>query len=413
MNSGSLSERHRRRLPAEMLPFDEGLRRVLDGAGVLGCERVSLESALGRVLQEPLLAREPVPACDYSAMDGYALDSRALPAVPPFRLPIVGESRTGGVVPSLEPGSVCRIFTGAELPRGADAVIMQEDVEREGDHAVFSFRPAAWSHVRKRGADLEQGATALETGTRLGPGQLGLAAALDRAHVIVARRPRVTIVCTGDELRAPGSPACAGTIPDSNGVSIAALAKVAGAAPLLAPLTGDDREATRRALERALAGCDLLVTIGGVSVGDHDVVKPALEAAGAKLGFWKLAIKPGKPLVSGRAGTTRVLGLPGNPASAMVTFVLFGLPLLRALQGDRAQTPPLRRALLTEAVRQKPGRRGFLRATLSGNQVTPLANQASGAATGMAWANALIIVHEDSSGHDAGSEVSVLAFADA
>jgi molybdopterin molybdotransferase len=156
-----------------------------------------------------------------------------------------------------------------------------------------------------------------------------------------------------------------------------------------------------------------VVTVGGVSVGDYDVVKPALEAAGAELGFWKVKIKPGKPLVWGRAGRARILGLPGNPASAMVTFTLFGAPLLRALQGDRRPVPMLRSLRLTTALRQKPGRRGFYRAALSPNGVTPLANQASGAPTTMAWADALIVVHEDSSGFEAGSEVPVLVLADA
>jgi molybdopterin molybdotransferase len=395
-----------------MLSFEEALAKVLDGAGPLGSERVSLQTAHNRVLAEPLVASEPMPAFDYSAMDGYALDSRGFTSDGPWTLPVRGESRTGGDVPALEPGSACRIFTGAELPAGADCVVMQEDVERDGEHALFRSPPRPWAHVRRRGEDLEAGAVALEAGTRLGPGQIGLAAALDRANLVVARRPRVAIVCTGDELRAPGDPRRPGTIAESNGVSVAALAESAGATALIAPFARDDLVATTRALERAMVGSDLLVTVGGASVGRHDVVKPALEAAGAEIGFWKVRIRPGKPLVSGRAGAVRVLGLPGNPASALVTFMLFGVPLLRALQGDLQLRPAVRRARLTAPVRQEPGRRAFLRAILSGDGVMPLPNQASGAPTGMAWANALVIVHEDSSGLEAGSEVDVIAFAD-
>lgn len=396
-----------------MLSFEEALDKVLDGAELLSTERIPIENALGRVLAEPLAASAPMPAFDYSAMDGYALRVRSLSGAGPWQLPVIGESRTGARPPELAPESCCRIFTGAELPNGADAVIMQEEVQRQGDRATFSRRPAPWENIRRRGEDLREGAVALEAGTRLRPGAIGLIAALDRAHVAVARRPRVTIVCTGDELRAPGDPARPGSIPDSNGVSLAAVARSVGAEALLAPLARDDREATVRAIQQALSATDLLVTVGGVSVGDHDVVRPALEAAGAELRFWKVRIRPGKPLASGRAGNVRVLGLPGNPASALVTFHLFGVPLLRALQGDRRVRPTPRRARLAAPLRQKPGRRGFYRALLDGDTVTPLTNQASGAPTGMAWANALVILGEDSSGCDAGAEVELIALDDA
>lgn len=395
-----------------MLPFDEALARVLEGASVLAAERVPVGEALGRVLAQDLHASEALPPFDYSAMDGYAVHTRAFDGDGPWRLPVRGESRTGAPPPPLIDGTACRIFTGAELPAGANCVVMQEDVQRDGGDAVFRGRPSRFDNVRRRGEDLLPGALALAAGARLGPGQIGLAAALDRAEVSVARRPRVSIVCTGDELRRPGDPIRPGSIPDSNGVALAALVKTAGAHAVLAPLARDDHEATRRAIALALTQSDVLVTVGGVSVGDHDVVKSALEAAGAELAFWKVRIKPGKPLLSGRAGSTRVLGLPGNPASALVTFALFGMPLLRALQGDSHPVPGLRRLRLGAALRQKPGRRGFYRALLGPAEVTPLENQASGAPTSMAWADALIVVHEDSTGYDAGSEVDVLALAD-
>lgn len=391
-----------------MLDFDEALERVLVGVRPLGTERVTLGEAAGRVLAEPLTAAEPLPAFDYSAMDGYAVATQDFAGDGPWTLPVRGESRTGHPPPGLEQGSACRIFTGAALPLGADAVVMQENVQREGDSARFAAAPPAGQHVRRAGEDLERGAEALARGTRLGPGQLGLAAALDRGELLVTRRPQVGILCTGDELRAPGSAARAGSIPESNGITLSAMVRAAGGSPHLGPLTRDDREATLHALEDAIAGNDVLLTVGGVSVGDHDLVRPALEAAGASLDFWKVAIKPGKPLVHGSVGKARVLGLPGNPVSAQVTFALFGVPLLRTLQGDRRPRPELLRAELTHPLKQKPGRRGYYRAVLDGGRVTPLDNQASGAPTSMAWANALAIVPADSTGFDAGTVIEVL-----
>ncbi len=391
-----------------MLDFDEALERVLAGVRPLGTERVTLGEAQGRVLAEALTAGEPIPAFDYSAMDGYAVASQDFTGEGPWTLPVRGESQTGHPAPGFERRSACRIFTGAPLPTGADAVVMQENVERDGDAARFGARPSAGQHVRRAGEDLENGAEALVPGTRLGPGQLGLAAALDRGELLVARRPQVGILCTGDELRAPGSAPRPGSIPESNGIALSAMVRAAGGTPHLAPLTRDDREATLRALEQAITGNDVLLTVGGVSVGEHDLVRPALEAAGADLDFWKVAIKPGKPLVCGSVGKTRVLGLPGNPVSAQVTFALFGVPLLRALQGDRQALPRAGHAELTDPLRQKPGRRGYYRAQLDGARVTPLHNQASGAPTSMAWANALVIVPADSTGFDAGATVEVL-----
>ncbi|MBE7478579.1 MAG: molybdopterin molybdotransferase MoeA [Polyangiaceae bacterium] len=392
-----------------MLSFDEARERILRDVEPLGTERALLADALGRVLAEALTAAQPMPAFDYSAMDGYAVRSADLSGAGPWSLPVAGESRTGATPPELAAGAACRIFTGAALPLGADAVVMQEDVERDGEQARFESRPAVGSHVRKRGEDLDVGGLGLAAGTRLGPAQIGLAAAMDRAELPVFVRPRVSILCTGDELRAPGSPARPGSIPESNGQALSATLRVLGAAPRLLPYVRDDREATLAAVRDALSGADLLLTVGGVSVGEHDLVRPALEAAGARLDFWKVAIRPGKPLVFGRCGATRILGLPGNPVSAQVTFALFGAPLVRMLAGDRKPVPGFRRARLTQAVRQKAGRMSFVRGTLDGDAVTPLPNQASGAPTSMAWADCLLVVPAESEGFAAGAEVSVLA----
>lgn len=395
-----------------MLTFEEALAKVLSGAPEPVPERVALEAALGRVLVEPLTAAMPLPPHDYSAMDGYALEAAALRGNGPWDLPIRGESRTGRAAPPLEPGSVCRIFTGAPLPPGADAVVMQEDVERSGDGARFVARPAAGQHVRRAGEDLAQGATALEARVRLGPYQLGLAAAVDRADVLVARRPRVTIVSTGDELRKPGSAPRPASIPESNGVAIAAMATRAGAEARLGPSSSDEQGATEQAIRAALDASDVVVTIGGVSVGDYDVVRPALQAAGVELDFYKVAIKPGKPLTVGRRGSTIVLGLPGNPLSAQVTFALFGLPLLRQMQGERITAPAPRSMRLGAAVKQRPGRRGYYPARTQGDVVTPLPGQSSGSTTSLAWADALIVVPMESSGCEQGALVDVLLLGD-
>lgn len=395
-----------------MLTFEEALAKVVSGAPVLGTERVPLEHALGRVLAEPLTAAMPLPPHDYSAMDGYAASTAALRGEGPWDLLVRGESRTGRAAPALEPDSVCRIFTGAPLPEGADAVVIQEDVAREGDRARFSARPSPGQHVRRAGEDLGQGQTALEAGVRLGPYQLGLAAAVDRAEVVVFKRPRVTIVSTGDELRKPGSAPRPASIPESNGIAIAGLATVAGAVAALGTSSSDEQSDTERLLRGALESSDVVVTIGGVSVGDYDVVRPALEAAGVSLDFYKVAIKPGKPLTVGRRGSTMVIGLPGNPVSAQVTFALFGVPLLRRMQGERRDAPPARRMRVGAAVKQRTGRRGFYAARVEGDVATPLPGQSSGSTTSLAWADALIVVPQDSEGYEAGATADVLLLSD-
>ncbi len=395
-----------------MLPFDEALRKVLALARPVATERVPTARASGRVLAEALVAAGPLPATDHSAMDGYAVATRWLVEGARQKLPVVGESKTGRLPPALSEGSACRIFTGAPLPDGADAVVMQEDVERTGDVITFEARPLAGQHVRRAGEDLAAGAVALDRGVRLDPYHLGLAAALDRAHLHVASRPVVTVICTGDELRAAGDAPFPGSIPESNGVSVAAMVAAAGGAPRIAPLVRDDASATQRAIAAALDTSDVVVTVGGVSVGDYDVVRPALEAAGATLELYAVRIKPGKPLTVGRRGRAVVLGLPGNPVSAQVTFALFGMPLLRAMQGDARPVPARVTARLGAPIAHKAGRLGFYRAVLADGQATPLANQSSGAATSMAWANALVVAPEDANGLDAGAEVACIVLSD-
>jgi molybdopterin molybdotransferase len=386
-----------------MLAFDEAQSRVLalGSEASLGSERVALDAASGRVLASDLVSASDLPPFDYSAMDGYAVVAGSFEGDGPWVLPVLGESRTGAAPDALVRGCAARIFTGAAIPRGADAVVMQEQVVRAGDRATFDARPRPGANVRRRGDDLARGAVAIAGGTRLRASHIALAATCDRAWLEVVRRPLVTILSTGDELRAPGASGAPGSIPESNGVGLRVMAERAGAIVRVAPIVGDDRGATERSIQAALEGSDVLVTVGGVSVGDHDHVRPALEALGVTLDFWKVAIKPGKPIVVGRRGRTIVIGLPGNPVSAMVTFALFGAPLLRAMQKDAAPLPATRRARWgAPFVRAEPGRTEMLRARMTRSEdgeswATPIANQASGASSALAQADALLRVPQD------------------
>lgn len=395
-----------------MLEFELARQRILEQVTPLPPELIPVADTDGRVLAEDVVSNVDLPPFDYSAMDGYAVRCGDFVGAGPWQLPVVGEQRAGAGDARLAVGSVCRIFTGAALVEGADAVVMQEDTVRSGDSITIQNAPKNLQHVRRRGEDLARGAVALSRGTRINAFRVGLLAALDLAEVPVARRPRVRLLCTGDELRDAGSPARPGSIPDSNGPSLSALVRRSGAEIARLPRCSDDLTQTRAAIASALDSCDLLLTVGGVSVGDHDIVKAALEAEGVTIDFWKVKIKPGKPLAFGRRGAQWVLGLPGNPVSAQLTLSLFGLPLLRALQGDRRAFPAPIKVQLGSAISQKPGRLGFYRASLDGSVAHVHRNQASGAPTSMAEADVLVMIPEASSGAAAGELVDALRLDD-
>ncbi len=395
-----------------MTPLDEALREILGSFAALpDHEEVSLAEALGRVLARPLLATVDQPAADTSAMDGWAVrfgsaDERW--GVAP------GESRAGGPPPApLEPGMALRIFTGAVLPEGADTVVLQEDTARDGDAVHFTDPPQLGRHVRARASDVAVGDRLLDVGQTIHPGAIALLASQGRARVSVVRRPRVAIIPTGDELKAPGEANAPGAIVDSNGPMLEALVREAGALPDRRPAVGDDLEALSVAFRAALAEADLLLTTGGVSVGDHDHVKAALERAGVSLAVWKVAVKPGKPVAFGRdeAGTP-VLGLPGNPVSALATFTVFAGPAIRRLLGDPRPSPPRLRARLDAPLRHRPGRTELSRASLrregSDWVVTPHPNQGSGAVIAIGQSNALVVIPASSTGLDVGASVEVL-----
>jgi molybdopterin molybdotransferase len=398
-----------------MLSFDDARSLVVRDVTPVAVERISVFESHGRVLREDVVATAPMPAFDYSAMDGYAYRTADLSGDGPHALRVVGVSSAGAPLAQLTPGTACRIFTGAVLPGGADAVIMQEDVTLDGDVARFASVGRAFANVRRRGEDLGAGQIALRAGELLHPGRLALAASLDRATLAVSRRPVVGVLGTGDELRSPGEPGPLGTIVESNGFFVKAAAERVGALARLHRFVADDEAALDAAFGEALAGTDLLVTIGGVSVGDRDLVRPALARAGVEITFHKVAMKPGKPLTFGRRGNTIVLGLPGNPASSSLTFLLFGLPILRRLLGmsevfEATERLPLRVA--GGRVARKPGRtelaRGVFRDEAGARVVELAANQASGAVTSFAEAECLVRLEAEVAELSDGDRVSVI-----
>jgi len=334
-----------------LISVDEALARILDGAWPLDEEAVPIDAAAGRVLAADLVARRTQPPFDASAMDGYAVRGADVAAIP-ARLRLLGTAAAGhGFHGAVGPGDAVRIFTGAPMPAGADTVVLQENttVETEGMVTVTTVTETG-RHRRKAGLDFTEGERGLAAGTVLDFRAVSLAAAMNHATVPAVRRPRVAIVSTGDELVPPGGEPGPDQIVASNHVGVAALVARAGGVPLMLGIAGDTLEALAGAVERAeTARADILVTLGGASVGDHDLVQTALGAAGMQLDFWRIAMRPGKPLMYGRLGRMRVLGLPGNPVSSLVCGLLFLEPLVAAL-GGRPSGPPTSEPALLAAV---------------------------------------------------------------
>ncbi|MBO9670702.1 MAG: molybdopterin molybdotransferase MoeA [Sphingobium sp.] len=373
----------------ELLPIDAAQARLMALVAPLGSEPATLDEAAGRWLAEPLIALRDQPWTALSAMDGYAVRWADLPG--PWTL--AGAIQAGGLPPeaALAPGTAMRIFTGAPMPPGADAVVLQEDVDADGTTVRLTGEGPAETnrHVRSQGSDFTAHDALLPAGTRLGPPQLALAALAGHGALPVHGRPRVAIVSTGDELVPPGTPCPPGKLPASNGVMLRAMATKAGAVIASECLVPDDLPAITAALAAA-GSADIIVTSGGASVGDHDLVRPALEAAGGSIDFWRIAMRPGKPLIVGRLGNAIVLGLPGNPVSAMATGALFLLPLIRRLAGS-ADPLPKPRALPLGADMPPVGKRAeFVRANVRDGVATPLSFQDSAAMHAASLADALI-----------------------
>ncbi len=402
-----------------MKSVQEALELMMPAFAPVGTERLTLEGARDRYLAEDLAARADLPPFDNSSMDGYAVraeDTAGASPASPRTLTLAGESRTGGPAPApLAAGTAMRIFTGAVLPPGADAVVMQENVTLEGGGVVLRD-PVKYGHfVRPRGQDLAHGATMLARGSRVGAGEIGLLAAQRVSSVTVYRRPRVAILSTGDELRDLHEPAAPGTIVNSNAYALAAQVREAGGEPLVLPNVPDAMDATLAALRDGLRA-DVLLTCGGVSVGDYDLVKGAFASLGIEAGFWKVRIKPGKPLVFGRRGATPVVGLPGNPMSAMVTFEALVRPGLRAMLGDPRPYRLRHLVPLAVAHRHAEGRLELVRATLSDAggtlSATPLRLQDSGSLPSWVGVDALLLLAEDRATYAAGELVPAVLVRD-
>jgi molybdopterin molybdotransferase len=389
--------------PSPLLSVDEALARILASASApLETEEVALDDALGRRLARDLAAKRTQPPCPVSAMDGYALraaDIATAGAQTPVRLKVIGASAAGhGFDGRVNAGEAVRIFTGAPVPDGADCILIQEDA-RAGDGFVEALvSEPVGRYVRRAGLDFSAGDVLLEQGRLLGPAELALAAAMNHPRVPVVRRPRVAILATGDELVRPGEEPGRDQIVASNNFAVGAYARRAGADVIDLGIAGDDFASLEAAIQRARdARADVLVTLGGASVGDHDLVQSALAREGMALGFWRVALRPGKPLMHGRIGDMRILGLPGNPVSAIVCAVLFLAPLVRALTGDKdAGLDPARPAILGADLPQNDQRQDYLRATITGDgtglpTATPFTRQDSSMLGVLAKAHGLIV----------------------
>lgn len=397
-------------MPADLLSLEAAQQLLLADLAQLAPERVRISDGAGRVLAADICARLTQPPADLSAMDGYALRFADLPGP----LKIVGESAAGRPWRGhVEPGQAIRIFTGAHVPNGADTIALQEDARLEGDSLSFPHEgpEAKGAHVRPQGMDFRTGAVLARQGMKLRPAHVGLLAAAGHATIEVARRPHVAVLATGDELVLPGQIPATAQIVNSNTPMLTAMLRQAGAQVTDLGIVPDQEGEIAAAIARA-AGHDLLLTIGGASVGDHDLVKQVLQSQGAVLDFWRIAIRPGKPLLAGRMGPMRVLGLPGNPVSAFVCGLLFARPLVAAMQGDRQPLPVERRARLAVPVPANGPRRAFLRAWLrstpEGDVAEPLPVQDSALLSELAAANALVVRPERASALAAGATVPVL-----
>lgn len=391
-----------RNVPPPPLPLADAQARLLASADALGAVRVPSEAALGHWLAEPLRARRTQPSADLSAMDGYAMKAGH---GGPWK--VIGESAAGhpfaGVVGA---GQTVRISTGALMPAGADAVLLQENASREADLLSLNGEgDPTERHIRRAGFDFTEGEEVLASGTRIGPAQLALAISSGHAELDVHRRANLAIIDSGDELAADPRFCEAHQIPASNGAMLAGMAAgLAGPIRRIGPVP-DNMAALAAALDEA-GDADVIVTSGGASVGDHDLVRPALEAWGADIAFWRVAMKPGKPLLVARKGSQFVLGLPGNPVSSYVTAFLFLLPLLRKLGGSGQPLPRALSLPLGADVQAGGSRLEFLRATVEQGLVTPLNQQDSSALRSLASANALIERPAGASAASAGSSVA-------
>lgn len=393
-----------------MISVEEATARILGRLSPAGGETVALDQAQGRVLAAPLTARLAQPPADVSAMDGYAL--RAEDGRQGAKLRVIGAAPAGNPFGgAVGPGEAVRLYTGSIVPAGADTVLLQEDAGLAGAIVTVNAACAPGRHIRHAGQDFRQGDILLPAGRRLTARDVGLAAAGNHPFVTVFRRPKIAILATGDEISLPGEPLGPGGIVSSNAHALAALVQACGGEALILPIARDDRAAIAAGADAA-RGVDLLVTTGGASVGDHDLVQAGLETRGFKLDFWKIAMRPGKPLMFGSVGALPLLGLPGNPVSAYVCALLFLKPAIAKLSGLAAAPPETGLARLSVPMKANDQRADYVRASLSRDKnawlATPFPVQDSSMLRTLALADALILRAPFAPALVAGAEVPII-----
>ena len=397
-----------------MISVEEARTRICAAINPLGSEQVSLADALGRVLAEDAVARVTQPPAAMSAMDGYAVRTADVATVP-ARLRVVGAAPAGGAFEgTLGSGEAVRIFTGGPLPEGADGIVIQENVTVEGNTILVREGTAAGRYIRPAGLDFKAGDVGLPRGRLLTVRDIGLAAAMNLPWLRVTRRPRIAILSTGDEIVMPGEPIGPNQIVSSNGLALAAFVTACGGTALNLGIAPDDRAALKQMMAGA-AGADLLVTSGGASVGEHDLVHGVLCENGMSLDFWQIAMRPGKPVMFGRFGTTAVLGMPGNPVSTLVCALVFLRPVIEMMLGQAAPDTRTATAVLGADLPANDRRQDYLRARLShdpqrGVVATPFGRQDSAMLRTLAQADCLIVRPPHADAAAAGTTVAILPF---
>lgn len=398
---------------SDLIPVDDAISHLVGRARPVSCtEMVALTTSLDRVLAADYMVPADVPPADNSAVDGYAI--RAGDLVSETVLPVSGRVAAGQTPGSLEPGTAVRIFTGSEIPAGADAVVMQEHATLVNGGIAIDAPVSEGQNVRRHGQDLVRGELALGKGTRVRPQEMGLLGSMGIAELEVFVRLKVAIITTGDELVDPGKPLGPGQIYNSNRFTLLGLLAKAGCEVVLCEGPGDTTEATRRTLERAAAEADFIITTGGVSVGEEDHIRTVLKECG-ELSLWRMASKPGKPLAFGAMGNTPVLGLPGNPAAVLVTFLVVAMPFIRACQGRPAVSGGGERLPAGFATHKPSMRREYIRARKSiseeGPVINAFPNQNSGVLSSACWADGLAVVPENET-ITAGDPITYYSFAE-
>jgi len=378
-----------------MISVEDARQNILSALIPVSTETISIHQAVGRVLAEPVSARRTQPPADLSAMDGYAVKAADIDRIP-ATLNVIGESAAGhGFDGTVEAGTCVRIFTGAPLPTGADTIIIQEDTTRDGDQVTITEGAAKGTYVRPAGLDFTEGEPALTSGHKLTPRDIGLLAAMNIPWIDVYRKPRVALLSTGDELVRPGEPIGPTQIISTNSLVVAAMIEQAGGEAIDLGIAKDNEESLRQMAQGA-EKADLLITLGGASVGDHDLVQSVLGKDGLQIDFWRIAMRPGKPLMFGDLAGTPMLGLPGNPVSSMICSYIFLLPALDVLMGRPPSRPRTIPAILSHDVKENDRRQDYVRAEFIGEQgglplIKLFSNQDSSLLTRLAKADCLLM----------------------